>query len=769
MPNNQNNLFPQPPIPQSKNTGYIPINPNLNDLEKEQISVPPPRPINNNYPPQQNNFVPQQQGFNNFGNGVNNVGNNGNFNSQNQAPQPNQQFPNPQQNPYFNPNQYPQNFNQQQNPQSYANFDPLKGVTPQPQNFAPQNNQPNNFQTQQNQYIPQPINTDFGIDQQVTPEIETEEEKPKRDLGKTIVSFLKKNLLYVSIGGGLVGFLIVVLVAVAIFGGNSNVASVETLPFNNVTATIDGPKSLPQGTPGKWEIKIRNNEPTAISDLKLEMQYDQDFQLTNFLNYKPENSNNVFKINRLDGVGTGTQEAIVSIEGFLNAQVDIETLMQGKLSYVPAPLANYKNNRRQVEVAGLRTRVTSPEVQLSIAPTIPVVQNGGEAEFVIKVKNIKENDLQDLRLKVDYPAGNIFTYTSSQFTASNTSQKITSPNDGDNIWYISRLAGLSEQTLILKGTVNVKSEQKVALGVALAKRSNGSEYRDLKNAIKDVNVSSQPIIISTSVEKDTKTFASGETLTFNIDYFNQSQDVIKNAQILASVDDPSKLLDLSTVSFTGGNRAYINNSQIEWVGNNTPELVTITPQARGRLTYSIAVKPNVIVNNKSQAEYTLKPQVKIRAVNLQDITVSGDTYKMNSNLRFSQSDPVEVPIQNNTQSNRKRYRVQWFIRNEQSQIDGLEVRAITALPPSAYQSSSLIKPENSTFEYNPTNGEILFKIDKIPAYTGLAKDKPELKVSFDFEIEDSNLTNLLDAPTISAIDNFTGESYNFVGKPAEVN
>ncbi len=730
MPNNQNNIFPQPVTPQSKSNGFTPIIGNqstsdVSDLGVDNLSVPPVF-IN------QNNQYNQQY--------------NQQYNSQ-------------------------QNQNQQPNPTQFQNFRPINNQVNPTTNLV--NNLSNTNQNNSYQVNSQPINSDFNINgtfdqnnenQEVSVETLVEKINPTQK----ILDFIKKNILYVGIAGGIVLLIIISLVAVAIFG-NNDLQSTDSLPFSNVMATISGPKSLPQGTPGKWEIRLRNNETAPILDLQLDMVYDQDFQLTNFLNYKPDVGNNLFKINRLDGVGIGSQETIISIEGFLNAQVDIETLMQGKLTYTPSVIATTKNNRRQVEVVGLRTRVTSPEIQLSIAPSTPVVQNGGEAEFVIKIKNIKENDLQDLRLKIDYPAGNIFNYVSSQFTASNTSQKITSPSDGDNIWYISRLAGLSEQTLILKGVVNVKSEQKVALGVVLSKKSNTNEYKDLKNAIKDVTVSSLPIILSTSIEKENKTFTPGEVLTFNIDYFNQSQDVIKNAEILGFVDDQSKLLDLKTVAFTGGNRAYINNSQIQWVGNNTPELVSIAPQARGRLTYSITVKPTVLVNKKPQGEYNIRPQVKIRALNLQDIAVSGDLYKMTSNLRFTQLDTQEVPIVSNTQSNRKRYRVQWSIQSEQNQIDSLNIIAVTTLPPDAYQPKSLVKPENSTFEYNPTNGTIIFAMNKIIPYTGLAKDKPPLLVSFDFETEDPSLTSLVGVPTITAIDNFTGEQFNFAGKETTTN
>jgi hypothetical protein len=745
--NEQNNVFPEPQITSpNPNTG-VNFAPDVGDgnlgfsFDKNEI-ITGPKPAQL---PAENFAVPNPN-LQSINIEQNQVQSNFQNNPQNQVEQISQ----------FQPTNQP--YNQNQN---------------QPQNSQPQNQQyqqqiPNNYQQNSGQYYNQQQSGQYQQGQYYQNQ---PQQQPPKSTSKIsfapIVGFFAKFKIPI-----IVGLSIVILLVGGLFGFseyNRQNKPKNINPYTNITATIDGPKTLPQGTPGRWDVKIINNEPVPINDVDVEMQFDKDLSITQYLNYQPINQEKTnFKTNKIDGLGLGQNSFLISFEGFLNAQVDIETMMQGKITYTPAPLVGQKNSQRQLEIAGLRTKIISPEVKLSIDPTNGSIQNGGEVEYVIKVKNTKDKDLQDLRLKLEYPSGNVFSYTSSQFTASNTAQNKTSPDDGDNTWFIPRLAGLTEQSLSVKGILKVKSQQKVEFGAELSMKNASSTYRELAKSFKGVFVSSQPVIISTRIDKDNKTFVPGETLKVSVDYFNQSQEVLKNVEIIASMDDKSNLLDLASFSFVGGSRAEINNNQIQWAGVNTPQLVTVTPQTRGKLNYTVKVKKDLLDQTKPQSEYTIKPQVAIQAANLQPISQSGDTYKMRSNLRFTQLPTEEVKIDNKTQANRRRYKLTWKVANEQNEIDELVVKAFTRLPPSAWQKAS-VTPSESNLEYNPNNGEIIWKIPKIESYTGIDEAKPAITVSFELEVEIQNgkLITLLESPTISARDNFTGEVFNLRGKVSE--
>lgn len=732
MPDSFQNPNPQQSQNPQYTQGYPPTNPNNQPQYNQQYTDNQGQINPNHFTNQPNSFSPSQLSQ------LKNL----------RQPQPTH----PQQ-------QYPQYPNQNQ---GYLNN---QGQFP---NQQPQQNQ-QQFQQQGNLGYPQPLNSDFGISFTQPEVIQTsnsssENAKPKFNPIGAITGVLAKFKMVIF---GLVLIALLSGIGFGVFLFLNKPTPITNLIFDKITATIVAPPSLPQGTSGKWSIKIRNDQDFAIDNVQLEMRYDQDFQTINFPNYKPQSSNNLFNIGKLEGVGVGTQEAIVDIEGFLNAQIDVETIMSGTLKFSPIKdNGSISDQKLEQPITIVKTKVTSPEVQLTITPAVGAVQNGGEAEFLIKVKNTKENDYQDLRLRLNYPPGNIFTYTSSQFTASNTSQKITTPNDGDDTWYISRLAGNSEQVLSIKGKVAVKSEQKVPLKVTLSKKSNGGDYKDLKISVKDILVTNQPIIITTNVEKSEKTFTGGESLKVNIDYFNQSQETLKNVEILGFINDKSNLLDLSSIAFVGGDRAFINNSQIQWTGNNTPQLVSLAPQSKGQLSYNINVKKDIITPGKKQSDYVLKPQVQIKAINLQEIVANGDEYKMSSTLKFNQSETQNVKIEKNTNTNRQRYKLNWELASEQNEINNIVIKTRTSLPPSAFIKESIVKPANSQLTYNPSDGQILFKMDKIEAYTGFNGGKKPIEISFEFEI-DQQSTNLIDPPIVTATDNFTGQNFKLTGKVSE--
>jgi hypothetical protein len=541
--------------------------------------------------------------------------------------------------------------------------------------------------------------------------------------------------------------------------------------FLGVSAVIEGQKSLSQGTPGTWNVTISNTEVVAIEDIELELKYDDNFQFIKGVNSQPENlSGNLFKIPRLDSVNTADSQTVISIQGLVIGQVDLDSVMQGRVSYTPFGLPKEPESRRVIDITGHRTKITSPEIKLSIDPSLGTIQNGGEETFTIKIKNTKQQDYQDLKLRLNYPSGNTFEYISSTFTNDSTGSTSDTPDDGDDTWLISRLPGLSEQTLVLKGKITVKSQQKVSFGVDLSLRTDKSNYQTITKVFKDISVASETLALTTYIDKVDKTFSPGEKLKFVIFYENKSQNVLKNAEILASITDKSNLLDLKTLSFDGGNRPYEINNQIQWTGNNTPQLVTVGPSATGKIEYEVEVKKDVLKQNLNQNDYTLQANVNMKALNLQDIAATGDVYRMRSNMGFIVTGPTELKIAKSTNANRKKYKVQWSFTTEQNQIENIVVKSGYRLPAATWQNTQLSPTDLAkNLTYDPSNGNILWTIDKLTPYTG--KDgKNVYSLTFEFTLEQQNQNDLvlLEAPIITGTDNFTGLNLEIKGQEARI-
>ncbi len=735
----QNNIFPESKISLENSNGYIPRaeNPALKLDKLVQMaqtmgdfniaSNPKPTIIQPQYTqPQQSyqpqNYYPQQPQQN--------------YNTQIYPNQPQVQSYQFQQTPFqVQPGQYPEQQYNQPQANNYQNF-----------NYTP----PTDFST--------------GLNDPNAPQPElTQKPKSKFDPKKTFVKFWKVG----------VAFILVMPLAI---GGVFAYTKLNTKVSDNnnylrVTTLIEAPKSLSQGTPGIWNITINNNEASSLDAIEVELKFDDNFQFIKGINRQPENlTGNLFKIAHLDALNGGESQTVISLQGLVTGQVDLDSTMQGRVGYTPSIISKEVDSRRIVDITPAQTKILSPEIKLTIDPSQGSIQNGGEETFTIKIKNLKQNDYQDLKLRMNYPSGNTFTYTSSQFTNDNTASTTGTPDDGDDTWFISRLPGLSEQTLILKGNINVKSQQKISFGADLSLKTDKSNYQTISKVFKDISVASETLSLSTYIDKDDKTFVPGEKLKFAIFYENKSQTVLKNAEILASIEDKSNLLDLKTLSFIGGSRPYEINNQIQWTGNNTPQLITVGPSATGKIEYEVEVKKNVIRPKLAQSDYILRPNVSMKAINLQDVAATGEVYKMRSNMGFVSTQPIEVNIAKSTNANRHKYKMSWALSNEQSQVDNIIVRSSTKLPPATWQSTLISPTEQAkNLSYNPSTGEIVWKVDKLEPFTGI-EDKNQVVINFEITIELQNQNGLvlLEAPTVSATDNFTGSVFNLSGEAAKI-
>jgi hypothetical protein len=689
-----------------------------------------------------------------------------------------QNFNQPNNENYQNPNDQSQNANngfygrpnnQYYNPNINPGYNQNKKVfaaTPNNQNLnlAPKQISPINSQ---------PIIGDFSIGNVdiTVPKASTLDPVSIKKSGFS-VGFLKPNTTAIFSGSrgkkillGLTIFLSV-LTIFGIFAGLNYFGNKNEIKYNDVVSTIEIPNQIAQGSPTKFVLNITNNNPVPIENISVIMDFDEDYQFVRGLNNITPTSlkGNSYNLGKIDAKETGANKSIIAFEGVLSGIIDKEAFFGGRISYT--------SNQKIYEqpIGKVKTLITSPDVKITFESKDQNVQNGGEAEFIVKIKNVKEKEISDLQLKLDYPGGNAFNYISSDFTSNIATQNKTTPDNGDNIWYIPKLPGLGEQTLILRGKVTTKDNQRISFGANLNLKTAEGSYQNIAKTFKDINITVEPISIKTYINSNNQlsTFAPDERLNFVIEYSNQSQNIIKDAQILGSVDDASGLLDLNSIEFTGGSRAFLSNSQIQWIGNNTPQLATINPSTRGKLEYSIKVKKDIIKPTLKQSDYTLRPQVKITASNLQEIFTTGPLYKMSSNISFVQK-VEKIKPETETQQNRERFRVNWKINTQQNEVDNLIVKTRTSLPASSWQSKSISPFEQSkNINYNSGNGDIQWKVDKIPAYSGLDSSKA-FEISFELEFEtqpNQREQQLVEAIQISAKDNYTGQGFSLQNEAA---
>ena len=374
---------------------------------------------------------------------------------------------------------------------------PVRNINQAPGHiYAPYNNQFNQpFPPQVQPTAPQVFNTGFAAPGQPINNNRQFKAKQKSKLS----NFLTKKSILIIVGA--------IFLAISALAGfwyfTQPKQVVQEKAYKNVSAVIVAPKTLPQGSPGEWEIKVENKEPIAISNIKLELRFDKDFQYLKEVSQKPDNPEGTkYSIAKLDEAGGRSSSTKISFQGILIGKPDIETEILGTFSYQAeiSPGKLSKVNIANIDL--VRTKITSPQVELSLTPTTDQVQNNGEAEFTAKISNRTDQEFRDLRVRMKYPSGqNSFTYTSSEYSSSNTAAPKTTPDDGDNTWLIARLAGGSEHILKVRGKAIGASQAQLTFGVEVAIKNQSGDYQVVKETYKDIRILAQLKFLLRLMEK----------------------------------------------------------------------------------------------------------------------------------------------------------------------------------------------------------------------------------------------------------------------------
>lgn len=531
--------------------------------------------------------------------------------------------------------------------------------------------------------------------------------------------------------------------------------------YTNVETRVEGPKTLPAGSPGIWKIIIQNREAVSINQIEIKLKFDKSFKYFKKINPDPVDiGGSSYKLAKLEAVGKGTSDAIISFEGLLIGNIDEDTVMSGEISYIPTPSLNKQNSRIVVPISPQRTSTTASEIKADLSTSQSVVQSGNEVELTLKFQNFSEKELSDLRIKLFYPDKS-FVYSSSELTLTSSTSLKLKPDDGNNIWYIASVPRLQTQILKIKGIINgaegVKQTFVSEIGI-----KNGSDYSVLQTSPADITITSQPLFITTSIEnKGTDPyFSPGETLSFNIVYQNRSNQTLNNVEIYASIDDPSDLIDYSTLKYTD---SVLNNRIIQWRASGVKQLENLPPQAKGTLKFTAQVKKEsqFVKSGLNQTAYILKLMVEGKALNLPSARFEGTVYK--ATARIYEDQKIKRIIDTSLPPTQRIYEVTWTVETAQNRVNDVIFNTATNLPPSAWNQSTILPISMSNkLSYNPLNGNIMWKPGSIEPYTGISS--PLVFVSFKLLVDISaggsfNGLQIIKPVYGQGLDDVTGEKY----------
>jgi hypothetical protein len=593
--------------------------------------------------------------------------------------------------------------------------------------------------------------------------------KTKLPLSKKISNFLMKKWWLV-----LLGILLVAVISVAVYVFRPATPD-TTNTYENVEATIVAPEVANSGTSAIWSIRIQNNESVSIQNVEVDLEFDRTFKFGKVLNNnKPKNLEGTkYELGTLSAVNSGTSESVIQIEGTLVGNVGEDALMKGVVKYTPQPFVSKAgNNSKTRAIEASRTTIKEAKLKLVMTPSEQSVQNGNEVTMNLAFENLSDQPIKDARIKLTYPDKGGFEYTDSELQLSNTSTVQKQPSNGNDTWDIPSLPRLQKQNLKVTGIVQGADGIKLNFEAEILNKNPQGEYETLTTQNRSITVTSQPLIVTTSIngKTPTSTFEPGETLTFDVDYQNRSSRTLKNVEITAQINDPADILDYKTLAYVGGKTGDINNRTITWLANGVPQLETFPPQSTGKLSFTVQVKKDkdFVKTDLTQDKYTLQPTVEAKAISQQPVQFAGETYKAAGELSFKQD--IEEIKSGDANTNIRKFKVTWTLGARQNQVNDVAVATRSTFPPSIWKQASVQPSANAgEISFDPNNGRISWNPGVITNYAGYSNSARV--ISFEMEINSQSASqnkNLFEEVDITGVDDNTGQSYKLKGAPGKI-
>ncbi|MDP1620144.1 MAG: hypothetical protein Q8M12_04055, partial [bacterium] len=391
----------------------------------------------------------------------------------------------------------------------------------------------------------------------------------------------KKNVL--KIGGIILGAVVVIILSmVAVY-------QIRKASFgeDRVTVTVDGPKETRSGKLLTYEITYNNNNWASLDDAVLRISHPESFKPEESAVYKTESPTvSLVELGKLDGHAAG--KIVFSGRAYSP---------KGTLMYIKSALSYKPSNFNSQFVAEGQIGVNVISTPMTLEIMAPQGMASGDAlDYQVSYKNVGAEDFENIRIKVDFPEGFIF------------SKSDPSVSEGNNIWYIGHLSAGDAGKIVISGKLQGERDniKKVAVYIGTINQGQFVTYNEESTTTK---IAASPLVIYQTVNGSTNFFANaGDTLRFEIHYKNASDLGLGNVNIKETLNSP--VLDYSTLETDGG--AYdTDNRTIEWKAADHPALANLAPGQEGTIAFSVDVSNTIPLQTVNDKNFVISSVVRI--------------------------------------------------------------------------------------------------------------------------------------------------------------
>ncbi|KKT41713.1 MAG: hypothetical protein UW30_C0005G0027 [Candidatus Giovannonibacteria bacterium GW2011_GWA2_44_13b] len=558
---------------------------------------------------------------------------------------------------------------------------------------------------------------DFG-ERKISPELSRPREelraawgpdqKPKVDL--------KKRKIFIWLG------IFTVIVSLGIFLFFQFYGFNAFLNIQDINVDITGEKNISSGDRVSWQVRVLNNNKTAIENAVLVFNYPEG--ATPVIGQKPEGVLREKKdLNTLNPGESASFTFNAYVFGARNSQKQVSATLEYRPKNSSATFGKQSSFSFSIAKAPVTISLVLPE-DLRIGQT---------ADLEIRYNSQSEKKLDNLSVVLSLPDG--FEFVSA--LPAPTVDKSKSPGTAKSlIWNIGSLDPSEDGVIKIKGKVyggNLEPKNfQASVGVLLNDNVTISVY----DATLVSAVLHSPFLELTMLANGKTSYISfpGDMISFEIAWKNNLSVSVKDAILEVKLDSPP--VDLKSLRIDKGSYRESSKS-IVWNASSYPEFKNVAPGQSGKVKFIFKIKSSLPLETTSP-----RPEVKISGTlrsadsiaGLEGVDTGGATtydIKVSSKVKFTSkglfynapiSNPGSLPPHVGKETT---YTITWSLANMSNDVDN--VVAVSSLPP-YINFKNVILPANSNLTYNENSGELEWRAGRVQAGTGFLY--PAMQVSF---------------------------------------
>jgi hypothetical protein len=462
----------------------------------------------------------------------------------------------------------------------------------------------------------------------------------------------------------------------------------------NVAINVVVADTVQSGGETVYQISLQNNDSQKLVNVKLELAYPDGVSYISSTPVQPDNlSGSLFSIADLSPGITVLELVNAKFTGNVNDQKTLDL----KLHY---SYSNFNSEFIKEQTSTVRLVASDVTVQLQGPDT---TSNAQLVLYTLNYQNNSQNDIQNARIKMDYPDG--FNFASAS----------PAPDLGSDTWNVGTLAKGGSGQITIQGTFASANpgESKTITAEFLILGTDGN-YFTQNSATYTTSIASLPLLITQALQQNNadsnNVVNPGDGLNFTVTYQNNAATAATGVNV--EVDLNSKVLDPASITAQG---AQINNNTIIWNAAGVPALASLLPNQSGQLSFR--AKVNSPATKDASTNLTVVSSIKIKSNeyttafpgNQLTLKVSSPS-AINTALTYVSG---QLPPQVGKSTT---YQVSISLTNSSNTFSNGILSA--AVPGGGFAASSVKSAEAQNTQFDPSTGLLDWNFGNLPANTG---------------------------------------------------